>query len=47
MRLINADWYHTLMHTIPGQVVLAICAAVIFLSAAKVMKLTQPIEYRR
>lgn len=47
MRFINADWYHTLMHTIPGQAVLAICAAVVFLSAAKVMKLTQPIEYRR
>jgi len=47
MRLINADWYHTLMHTIAGQAVLAVCAAVIFIAGARVMKLTQPIEYRR
>ncbi|MEG0913994.1 MAG: hypothetical protein RSG53_10370 [Oscillospiraceae bacterium] len=47
MKLLNADWYHTLMHTIPGQAVLAVCAAAIFISAARVLKLTQPIEYRR
>lgn len=44
---LNQDWYHTLMHTPLGQVVLAICAAVIFISTAFVIKLTQPIEYRR
>jgi putative copper export protein len=44
---LNQDWYHTLMHTPLGQVVLAICAAVIFVSTAFVIKLTQPIEYRR
>lgn len=47
MKLLNADWYDTLMHTIPGQAVLAVCAAAIFISAARVLKLTQPIEYRR
>lgn len=44
---INKDWYGTLMHTIPGQAVLAVCAAAIFISFAFVVKLTQPIEYRR
>jgi len=44
---LNQEWYYTLMHTPLGQVVLAICAAVIFISTAFVIKLTQPIEYRR
>ena len=44
---LNKDWYHTLMHTAMGQIILAICAAVIFISTAFVIKLTQPIEYRR
>ena len=44
---LNKDWYHTLMHTIMGQIVLAICASAIFISTAFVIKLTQPIEYRR
>ena len=44
---INKDWYGTLMHTLPGQAVLAVCAAAIFVSFAFVVKLTQPIEYRR
>ncbi len=44
---LNQDWYHTLMHTVMGQFVLTVCAAVIFVSTAAVIKLTQPIEYRR
>ena len=44
---LNKDWYHTLMHTIMGQIVLAICVTAIFISTAFVIKLTQPIEYRR
>ena len=44
---LNKDWYHTLMHTIMGQIILAICASAIFVSTAFVIKLTQPIEYRR
>ena len=47
LRLLNADWYHTLMHTVAGQIVLAVCAAAVFLCSARVLKLTQPIEYRR
>jgi len=30
-----------------GQLVLTVCAAVIFISTAAVIRLTQPIEYRR
>ena len=44
---LNKDWYATLMNTIPGKAVLAVCAAAIFISFARVVKLTQPIEYRR
>lgn len=47
MYFLNKDWYHTLMHTPLGQIILTICAAVIFVSTAFVIKLTQPIEYRR
>lgn len=44
---LNKDWYATLMTTAPGKAVLAVCAAAIFLSFARAVKLTQPIEYRR
>jgi hypothetical protein len=44
---LNKDWYGTLMHTPAGQAVMAICAAAIFISLAMVIKLTQPIEYKR
>ncbi|WP_283608477.1 type II secretion system F family protein [Faecalispora anaeroviscerum] len=44
---LNKSWYATLMHTVVGQIVLAICAAAIFISTAFVIKLTKPIEYRR
>lgn len=47
VRFINKDWYGTLTNTIPGQIVIAICIAAIFISFAFVVKLTQPIEYRR
>jgi hypothetical protein len=47
LRFINADWYGTLTGTIPGKAVLALCAAAMFISFAFVVKLTQPIEYRR
>ena len=47
LRFINADWYDVLTRSVPGQIVLAICAGAIFVSFAFVVKLTQPIEYRR
>lgn len=47
MYLLNKDWYHTLMYTTVGQIILAVCAAAIFISTAFVIRLTKPIEYRR
>lgn len=47
MYFLNKDWYHTLMHTAVGQIILAVCAAAIFISTAFVIRLTKPIEYRR
>jgi hypothetical protein len=47
VRFINTDWYHTLVDTIPGQFIIAVCIADVFVSFAFVVKLTQPIEYRR
>ena len=47
VRFINTDWYHTLVDTVPGQMIIAICIAAVFVSFAFVVKLTQPIEYRR
>jgi hypothetical protein len=47
MYFLNKDWYETLTRTLLGHVILAITAAVIFISTACVLKLTKPIEYRR
>jgi len=47
MYFLNRSWYDTLMHTIIGQLILAVCAAAIFISTAFVIRLTKPIEYRR
>ena len=43
---LNQSWYDTLMHTIPGHIMLAVTGAIIFVSTACVIKLTKPIEYR-
>ena len=47
MWFLNKGWYGTLMHTAIGQIILAVCGAVLFIATAFVIKLTQPIEYRR
>lgn len=47
IRFINKDWYMTLTDTAPGQIVIAVCIGAVFVSLAFVVKLTQPIEYRR
>lgn len=44
---LNKAWYHTLMHTAVGQLILAVCFTAVFISSAFVIRLTQPIEYRR
>ena len=47
MYFLNKSWYHTLMHTAVGQLVLTVCATAVFISTAFVIRLTKPIEYRR
>ena len=46
MYFLNKDWYHTLMYSVGGRIMLAFSAAAIFISTAFVIKLTKPIEYR-
>ena len=43
--ILNKDWYHTLMHTTAGKIVLAICALTILITAGLMMKFTKPIKY--
>lgn len=45
--MLNKAWYHSLMNTTAGQIILAISAVGIFVSTAIVIKLTKPIEYKR
>lgn len=45
--MLNKDWYHALMFTLPGKIVLAVCAVVILVTALLMMKYTRPIEYKR
>lgn len=45
--MLNKDWYHTLMDTTPGKVVIAICGLVILVTARLMLKYTQPIQYKR
>lgn len=45
--MLNVDWYRALMYSLPGKIVLAICATVILVTAALMMKYTRPVEYRR
>jgi len=47
MYFLNKDWYNTLMFTMIGKVILAICGTVIFVSLAAVIQLTKPVEYKR
>lgn len=47
VRFLNREWYATLTETLPGQAVISLCVAAVFVSFAFVVKLTQPIEYRR
>jgi Flp pilus assembly protein TadB len=47
MYFLNKGWFETLMYTPLGQVILSVCAAVLFVTTAFVIRLTRPIEYRR
>lgn len=45
--VLNKSWFHTLVYTMPGKFILAVCALVIFISTAAVVRLTKPVEYKR
>jgi len=47
MYFLNKDWFNTLMFTTIGKLILAICAMVIFVSLAAVIRLSKPVEYKR
>ena len=44
---LNREWFNSLMFTIPGKIVLAVCGMTILVTAGFMMKFTKPIEYRR
>lgn len=45
--VLNQDWFGTLMFTTPGKMVLAICGAVIFITALLMFRFTKPLEFKR
>lgn len=45
--LLNKDWFHTLIDTVPGKAVCGVCALVIFITAIFMKRFTKPIEYKR
>ena len=45
--MLNEAWYESLMFTVAGKIVLAICGIVILITAAFMMKYTKPIEYKK
>lgn len=47
MYFLNQEWYHTLMFTEFGKLLLAVCGTAVFVSVAAVAKHTRPIEYRK
>jgi tight adherence protein B len=47
MYFLNRTWFEILLYSIPGKLVLTLCAAVIFISALQVVKISRPIEYKR
>ena len=44
---LNREWFNSLMFTIPGKIVIAICGMTILVTAGFMMKFTKPIEYRK
>lgn len=44
---LNKDWFHILMNTTGGQMILAVDAVMFFVSLFRVIRLTRPVEYRR
>jgi Flp pilus assembly protein TadB len=47
MYFLNKNWFDALINTIAGKGILAVSAAILFVSLAAVIRLTRPIEYKR
>ncbi len=47
MYFINRTWFEILVFHTAGKLVLALCAAVIFISTINVIRISRPIEYKR
>lgn len=47
MYFLNKEWYHTLMFTELGKILLAVCGGVVFVSIAAVARHTRPLTYKR
>ncbi len=45
--ILNKDWYYTLMNSVPGKFVLAVCGVVILITTLFLNRFTKPIEYKR
>lgn len=45
--MLNAEWFRTLMFTLPGQAVLAVCGIAIIVTAVLMLKYTKPLVYKR
>jgi hypothetical protein len=45
--MLNKDWYHSLMDTLAGKIILAATGVVVLVTAALMMKYTKPVEYKR
>ena len=45
--VLNKDWYHALMDTIAGKIVLAVCGMAILVTMLLAFKFTKPVEYKR
>ena len=43
---INHEWFNTLVYTTQGKITLAVCAAIVLISFLRIMKLSEPIEYK-
>lgn len=47
MYFLNRDWFETLIFSVIGKIVLAVCGTVLFVSIAGVVRLSKPVEYQR
>ncbi len=47
MYAINKDWFHILMNTTAGKIVVSICAAVLLITALLAERYTQPIKFKK